>query len=221
MTHEAHLRALRRIAVRVTTLRRRLGPSCGVRAAAPASFPSAPLALRSPTWLAPPAASCEHRSGSGSCSAARSSTSMIGGVSTSRRTSPSTISGSRRVDRRRLRLARRDADSLRLGGVDRFPFHGLHHVALEEAHDALSIALHPEQAFTLAGAQQIVQAGESVLALVERQIDAAQELLHLTDVHRPSRRILRRLEQAANLADAVGQRAAPGAGASSRGGCGR
>ena len=220
MTHEAHLRALV-VAVRVTTLRRRLGPSCGVRAAAPAFFPSALWALRSPTWLDARRRPRGASAGSGSCSVARSSTSMIGDVSTSRRHIPVDDLRIPRFDGRCLRLVRLGADSLRLGRLDWFPLHRLHHVALEEPHDALPIALHPEKAFALAGAQQIVEAGESVLALVERRIDAAQELLHLTDVHRPSRRILRRLKQAANLADAVSKRAAPGPALRPARGCGR
>ena len=45
---------------------------------------------------------------------------------------------------------------------------------------------------------------EAELALVERRIDVAQELLGLADVHRPARRVLRRLEEPPHLADAVG-----------------
>src|SRR5262249_61447993 len=80
----------------------------------------------------------------------------------------------------------------------------LHDVALEEADDALPIALYPEQALTLAPAQQVVQAVEPELPLVERLIDVAQELLDLPEVHRPPRRLLRDGEEPAHFRDRLG-----------------
>src|SRR6185437_3984875 len=79
----------------------------------------------------------------------------------------------------------------------------LHHVPGEQTHDALSIPLDPKQAVPLARAHQIDEAGESVLPLIERSIDVAEELLRLPDIHRPSRRLRRGLEESANLPDAV------------------
>src|SRR5207248_7837373 len=82
-----------------------------------------------------------------------------------------------------------------------FRFGRPHDVAWEETDHALAIALHAEQPVALARAKQIVETLKSELALVERRIDAAQVLLHLSDVHRPPRRLVRGLEQAADLGD--------------------
>ena len=86
--------------------------------------------------------------------------------------------------------------------------HRLHHVAGEQANDSLAIALDAEQSVALAGAQQIVEAAETELPFVERRIDAAHELLRLPHVHRESRRVRRRLEDAAHFARSPRPRAA-------------
>src|SRR4030095_7538115 len=93
----------------------------------------------------------------------------------------------------------------------------LHHVAGEQPHHALTIPLNSKQSVPLARAHQVNQAGEPELALVERSIDVAQELLDLTDVHRPARRLLRGLKETTDFADAV-RGARLGRGARSRGG---
>ncbi len=85
----------------------------------------------------------------------------------------------------------------------------LHDVAREDPHHALAVALDAEQAFALAGPHQIDQARKTELALVERRVDVAKELLRLADVHRPARRVLRRLEQPSALRGSLRPRAAP------------
>src|SRR3989304_4513932 len=53
--------------------------------------------------------------------------------------------------------------------------HRVHDVPREEPHDALAIALDAEESFALTGAQQVDEAREPELALVERRLDVAEE----------------------------------------------
>src|SRR5690606_7014628 len=70
-----------------------------------------------------------------------------------------------------------------------------------DAQHALPVALQAEQPLALARAQEVEDAAESELALVERLVDAPQVLAHLADVHRPAWRLLRPREEPRRVGD--------------------
>ncbi len=76
--------------------------------------------------------------------------------------------------------------------------------AREHAHHALAVALEPQQAVPLTRPQELDDAGEPELALVERLVRVAEVLPDLADVHRPAWRLLRLLEQSSRELDGLG-----------------
>ena len=61
----------------------------------------------------------------------------------------------------------------------------------EHTNLAAAIALQAEKSLALAHAQELHDRREPPLALVERRIHTSNELLELSDVHRPARRLCR------------------------------
>ncbi len=80
----------------------------------------------------------------------------------------------------------------------------LHDIRGKETNHPLAIALDAEQPLPLTCTEQVLKAAEPELALVERRIDTAHELLRLPHVHRETRRIRRGLEDAPHVVHTLG-----------------
>src|SRR6185295_14851117 len=71
---------------------------------------------------------------------------------------------------------------------NRLPDHGRRALklrSLEDAQPAAAVALDSDEAFTLAGLQQVHQAAEPVATLVESTLGLSKNLFHVAEIHRP------------------------------------